>query len=300
MGSMRHLSDIPAAVRGLPRKRMAVAYGEDAHTLQAVERAVKEGIVDAVVVGGQQRIEKIAGECGVDAKLFDIMDVEGEMPSVSAAVRLVREGSAHMLMKGLAHTDNYMRGILDKDTGLLPEGGLLSHVAVFEIPDYPRLLILSDAAVIPQPTLQQKVTITTYAIRVARSLRIDVPRIAFLSASESVLKFPSSQEAAILTGMAVRKQFGDVLAEGPISMDLALFPEVSLVKGFNGRVRGDADVLIVPGIDSGNVLYKAIVWFGKAETAALVTGTTAPCILTSRGDSEDSKFYSIALGALNA
>lgn len=300
MGSMTHLSDIPAAVKGLPRKRMAVAYGEDAHTLQAVERAVKEGIVDVVVVGGQKKIREIAGECGVDAKLFEIMDVEGEMPSVNAAVRLVREGSAHMLMKGLAHTDNYMRGILDKETGLLPEGGLLSHVAVFEIPEYPRLLILSDAAVIPQPTLQQKVTITTYAIRVARSLRIDVPRIAFLSASESVLKFASSQEAAILTGMAVRKQFGDVLAEGPISVDLALFPEVSLIKGFTGRVRGDADILIVPGIDSGNVLYKAIVWFGKAETAALVTGTTAPCILTSRGDSEDSKFYSIALGALNA
>jgi phosphate butyryltransferase len=297
---MTHLSDIPAAVKGLPRKRMAVAYGEDAHTLQAVERAVKEGIVDVVVVGGQKKIREIAGECGVDAKLFEIMDVEGEMPSVNAAVRLVREGSAHMLMKGLAHTDNYMRGILDKETGLLPEGGLLSHVAVFEIPEYPRLLILSDAAVIPQPTLQQKVTITTYAIRVARSLRIDVPRIAFLSASESVLKFASSQEAAILTGMAVRKQFGDVLAEGPISVDLALFPEVSLIKGFTGRVRGDADILIVPGIDSGNVLYKAIVWFGKAETAALVTGTTAPCILTSRGDSEDSKFYSIALGALNA
>jgi phosphotransacetylase len=228
------------------------------------------------------------------------MDVEGELPSVRAAVQLVREGSAHMLMKGLAHTDNYMRGILDKETGLLPEGGLLSHVAVFEIPDYPRLLIMSDAAVIPLPTLQQKVTITNYAIRVANSLRVETPRVAFLSASESVLKFPSSQEAAILTGMAMRGQFGNVVAEGPISVDLALFPEVSDIKGFSGRIRGDADILIVPGIDCGNVLYKAIVWFAKAETAAMVTGTTAPCILTSRGDSEDSKFYSIALGALNA
>jgi phosphate butyryltransferase len=300
MTPMTHLSDIPAAVKGLPRKRMAVAYGEDGHTLQAVERAVKGGIVDAVVVGGKRTIAEIAGECCVDVRLFEIMDVEGEMPSVKAAVKLVREGSAHMLMKGLAHTDNYMRGILDKETGLLPEGGLLSHVAVFEIPNYPRLVIMSDAAVIPLPTLQQKVTITKYAIRVANSLRVEMPKIAFLSASESVLKFPSSQEAAILTGMAVRKQFGNVLAEGPISVDLALFPEVSDIKGFKGRVRGDADILIVPGIDSGNVLYKAIVWFAKAETAAMVTGTTAPCILTSRGDSEDSKFYSIALGALNA
>ena len=300
MTPMTHLADIPAAVKGLPRKRMAVAYGEDAHTLQAVERAVKEGIVDAVVVGAKRTITEIAGKCGVDTKLFEVMDVEGEMPSVKAAVKLVRDGSAHMLMKGLAHTDNYMRGILDKETGLLPEGGTLSHVAVFDIPGYPRLLVLSDAAVIPLPTLLQKIAITKYAIRVANSLRIEMPRIAFLSASENVLKFPSSQEAAILTGMAVRKQFGNVLAEGPLSIDLALFPEVSDIKHFKGRVRGDADILIVPDIDCGNVLYKAIVRFGKAETAAMVTGTTAPCILSSRGDSEDSKFYSIALGALNA
>jgi len=300
MECMTHLPDMARLVKALPRKRMAVAYGEDAHTLQAVERAVREGIVDAVVVGGRGRIMTAAGECGVDAKLFEIMDVDGEMPSVKAAVKLVRDGGAHMLMKGLAHTDNYMRGILDKETGLLPEGGLLSHVAVFDIPGYPRLVVLSDGAVIPEPTLQQKISLTGYAIRVANSLCIEVPKVAFLSASESVLKFPSSQEAAILTGMAVRKQFGNVVAEGPISVDLALFPEVSEIKGFKGRIRGDADVLIVPGIDSGNVLYKALVWFGKAETAAMVTGTTAPCILTSRGDSEDSKFYSIALGALNA
>jgi phosphate butyryltransferase len=300
MTPMTHLSDIPAAVKGLPRKRMAVAYGEDVHTLQAVERAVKEGIVDAVVVGAKRTITEIAGDCGVDTRLFEVMDVEGEMPSVKAAVKLVRDGSAHMLMKGLAHTDNYMRGILNKENGLLPEGGILSHVAVFDIPGYPRLLVLSDAAVIPLPTLPQKVAITKYAIRVANSLRVEMPRIAFLSASENVLKFPSSQEAAILTGMAVRKQFGNVLAEGPLSIDLALFREVSDIKGFKGRVRGDADILIVPDIDCGNVFYKAIVWFAKAETAAMVTGTTAPCILTSRGDSEDSKFYSIALGALNA
>ena len=300
MECMTHLSDIASLVKTLPRKRMAVAYGEDAHTLQAVERAVREGIVDAVIVGGRSRIMTAADECRVDAKLFEIMDVEGEMPSVKAAVNLVREGGADMLMKGLAHTDNYMRGILDKETGLLPEGGLLSHVAVFDIPGYPRLIVLSDGAVIPEPTLQQKIALTKYAIRVANSLCIEVPKVAFLSASESVLKFPSSQEAAVLTGMAVRRQFGNVVAEGPISVDLALFPEVSEIKGFKGRIRGDADILIVPGIDSGNVLYKAIVWFGKAETAAMVTGTTAPCILTSRGDSEDSKFYSIALGALNA
>ena len=300
MECMTHLSDIANLVKTLPRKRMAVAYGEDAHTLQAVERAVREGIVDAVIVGGRSRIVTAADECGVDARLFEIMDVEGEMPSVKAAVKLVREGGADMLMKGLAHTDNYMRGILDKETGLLPEGGLLSHVAVFDIPGYPRLIVLSDGAVIPEPTLQQKIALTKYAIRVANSLCIEVPKVAFLSASESVLKFPSSQEAAVLTGMAVRRQFGSVVAEGPISVDLALFPEVSEIKGFKGRIRGDADILIVPGIDSGNVLYKAIVWFGKAETAAMVTGTTAPCILTSRGDSEDSKFYSIALGALNA
>ena len=300
MTPMTHLSDIPAAVKGLPRKRMAVAYGEDAHTLQAVQRAVREGIVDAVVVGSAAKIAEVAAASDVDTSLFEIMDVQGELPSVKAAVKLVRDGSAHMLMKGLAHTDNYMRGILNKETGLLPEGGLLSHVAVFEAPGYPRLIIVSDVAVVPLPSLQDKVRITKLTVGVARSLRVDVPKVAFLSASESVLKFASSQEAAILAGMAVRKQFGAIVGEGPISIDCALFPDACQVKSFTGRIQGDADVIIVPNIESGNVFYKVLCRFGGGEVAAMVTGTTAPCILTSRGDSEDSKFYSIALGALNA
>jgi len=300
MGPMIHLSDIPAAVKGLPRKRMAVAYGEDAHTLQAVQRAVREGIVDAVVVGSAAKIAEVAAASSVDTSLFEVMDVQGEMPSVKAAVKLVREKQADILMKGLAHTDNYMRGILDKENGLLPEGGLLSHVSVFEAPNYPRLMIVSDVAVVPLPSLQDKVRITKLTIGVAHSLRIDVPKVAFLSASESVLKFASSQEAAILAGMAVRKQFGNIIGEGPISIDCALFPDVCEIKGFTGRIRGDADVIIVPNIESGNVFYKVLCRFGGGDVAAMVTGAAAPCILSSRGDSEDSKFYSIALGALNA
>ncbi len=300
MGPMTHLSDIPAALRGLPRKRMAVAYGEDAHTLQAVQRAVKEGIVDAVVVGSSARIAGVAAASGVDITLFEIMDIEGELAAVRAAVRLVREKKCDMLMKGLAHTDNYMRGILDRENGLLPEGSLLSHVSVFEAPNYPRLIIVSDVAVVPLPSLQDKIRITKLTVDVARSLRIDVPKVAFLSASESVLKFASSQEAAVLAGMAVRKQFGAIIGEGPISIDCALFPDACQIKGFAGRIQGDADVIIVPNIESGNVFYKVLCRFGGGEVAAMVTGTMAPCILTSRGDSEDSKFYSIALGALNA
>ncbi|MHB8071342.1 MAG: phosphate acyltransferase [Candidatus Cryosericum sp.] len=300
MTPMTRLADIPAAVKGLTRKRMAVAYGEDAHTLQAVGRAVAEGIVDVVVVGSKAKITEVAGGCGVDTGLFEILDVQGEMPSVRAAVKLVREHGADMLMKGLAHTDNYMRGILDKENGLLPEGGLLSHVSVFDTPNYPRLMIVSDVAVIPLPSLDDKIRITNLTVAVARKLRIDVPKVAFLSASESVLKFASSREAAILAGMAVRKQFGAIIGEGPISIDCALFPDACDIKGFTGRVRGDADVIIVPNIETGNVFYKVLCRFGGGEVAAMVTGTTAPCILTSRGDSEDSKFYSIALGALNA
>ena len=300
MEAMRHLAEIAAAVKGRPRKRMAVAYGEDAHTLQAVQRAVQEGIVEAVVVGNGDRIAEVAAANGVDRHLFEIVHTEGELPSVMAAVTLVREGKAHMLMKGLAHTDTYMRGILDKERGLLPEGGLLSHVAVLEAPGYPRLIVVSDVAVVPTPSLQDKVRITGMAIRVAQSLAIEATKVAFISASENVLKFASNQEAAILAGMAVRKQFGGIIGEGPISLDCALFPESCRIKGFAGRVQGDADVLIMPDIDAGNVFYKTMSWFGGAEVAAIVTGTTAPCILTSRGDSEDSKFYSIALGALNA
>ncbi len=300
MEPMKHLSDIATAVKGLPRKRMAVAYGQDVHTLQAVDRAVRDGIVDAIVVGGREAIEAAAREGNVDTSLFEIMDVQGEIPSVRAAVALVHDGKADILMKGLAHTDNYMRGILDKQNGLLPEGALLSHVSVFEVPNYPHLIVASDVAVVPEPTLQDKIHITKLTVKVARTLGIAVPKVAFLSASENVLKFTSSREAAILAGMAVRKQFGTITGEGPISLDCALFPDVCAVKGFRGRICGDADVLIMPNIETGNVFYKSICKFAGGEVAALVTGTSAPCILTSRGDSEDSKFYSIALGALNA
>lgn len=300
MKPMTRLADIPEAVKGMPRKRMAVAYGEDAHTLQAVGRAAGEGIVDAIVVGNRTKITEVATGCGVDTSLFEVLDVDGEMPSVKAAVRLVREHKADMLMKGLAHTDNYMRGILDKEAGLLPESGLLSHVSVFEVPSYPRLMIMSDVAVIPLPSLDEKVRMTGYDVEIAHKLGIERPKVAFLAASESVGKFASSQEAAILAGMAVRRQFGAVIGEGPISIDCALFPEACEIKGFKGRIQGDADVIIVPNVEAGNIFYKILCRFGGGEVAAMVTGTTAPCILTSRGDTEDSKFYSIALGALNA
>jgi len=302
MGEIKKLADIVVEARAKGRKRMAVAYGQDSHTLEAVYNAYQEGLVEPIIFGEKAVIEQICAEHNIDSSVFTIVDEKSDVKCVNLAVQAVVKGEADVLMKGLVSTDKYMRGILNKEAGLFPPKGVLSHVSVIEMPVYPKLLIVSDIAVIPQPDLAQKMKMIGYLANTANVLGIKTPKIACIAPSELVApKIPSSAEGALLAKMADRGQLGNVIVDGPLSLDVALFKEVAEHKKVKGApIAGDPDCLLFPNLESGNVFFKASSHLCHGELAAMVVGTNKPCVLNSRGDSSQSKLYSIALACLSA
>ena len=259
-------------------------------------------MVEPTLYGDKQVIEEVCGAEGIDCSIFKIVDEKSDVNCVRLAVAAVVAGDADVLMKGLVSTDKYMRGILNKDAGLFPPKGVLSHVAILEMPSLPKLLCISDVAVIPAPDFKQKQKLIGYLIQTARLLGIDTPKIACIAPSEQVLSsVPSSTEGAILAKMGDRGQLGNAIVDGPLSLDVALYKEVAEHKKVKGSaVAGDPDCLLFPNIESANVFFKAATHFGGAELATMVMGTKVPCVLTSRGDSRLTKMYSIALACLAA
>jgi phosphate butyryltransferase len=293
------LKQIVDRVKGTPPKRLAIASGEDPHTIEAVGRAVKEKLVQAVLTGDKNAIKKVADENKIDTGLFEIVDEPDKARALSVAIAKVRSGEADFLMKGLLDSSVYIRGIIDKEKGLLPPGKLLSHVTVIQVPTWKKLIICGDVAVIPAPDLEAKIAILNYAIDVAHKLGIDKPKAVFLSAVEKVNpKMPSTTESAIISKMAERGQITGAVVDGPLALDVAFSEESAQIKGIKSPVAGDADILVFPSIEAGNIFFKACTYLAKGELGAIVAGATCPCILTSRSDSEDTKFFSIALGSL--
>jgi phosphate butyryltransferase len=297
-----HLSEIVAAAKARGRKRLAVAYGQDTHTIEAVYNAWQEGLVDATLYGDKATIEAACKELGIDSNIFKIVDESSDVVCVKLAIQSVVDGQADVLMKGLVSTDKYMRGILNKDAGFFPPKGVLSHVSVIEMPGRDKLLTISDVAVIPQPDFKQKQKLIGYMANITKLLGIDCPKVACIAPSEQVLpSVTSSTEGAILAKMADRGQLGKVIVDGPLSLDVALYKEVAEHKKVTGsRVAGEPDCLLFPNIESGNVFFKSASHFGGSELAAMVVGTKYPCVLTSRGDTPLTKKYSIALACLAA
>lgn len=294
------LSQIVEAARLRGRRRLAVAYGNDPHTLRAVDDACRRGLVTPVIFGDEALIRSVCAGEGIDTADFTIVDEKSDVRCVERAVALVASGEADVLMKGLVSTDKYMRGILNKDAGLFPPKGTLSHVSVLGLPGRDRLLCIADVAVIPAPDFKQKTILIRYLTRIAASLGIVRPKVAVIAPSEQVLPtVPSSTEAAILAKMGDRGQLGDAVVDGPLSLDVAICPEVVEEKKVRGSsVAGYADCLLFPNIESGNVFFKAATHLAGADVAAIVVGTKVPCVLTSRGDSPQSKLYSIALACI--
>ena len=298
---IKKLSELVEKVKSLPRMRVAVAAGEDPHTIEAVARGVTEQMIDATLTGHETHIKEVASEYKIDPAIFKIIDTPNEKIAAAKAVELVNTGKADFLMKGLMDSAVYMRAILDKEKGLLPAGKTLSHITVLEVPSYHKLLIATDVAVLIAPDLKQKIAMIGYAVDIAHRLGIERPKVAILAAVEKVNpKMDATIEAAILTQMNRRGQIKGCIVDGPLAMDLAVSEESKHIKGVESEVAGDADVLIFPDIEAGNIFYKAVAHLAGAHLAAIVTGAKVPCVLTSRGDDEDSKFYSIALAALMA
>ena len=283
------------------RKRMVAAWGVDGHTVAAAGRAVELGLADVTLVGDENLIAQACKDEGIDISVFTIVHNENEMESIKEAVRMVREGEGDFLMKGLCSTDKFLRAILNKETGLLPPNGTLTHCATLEIPSYHKLLFVGDVAVIPAPDLKQKQIIMECLVKTAQAVGIAKPKVAILAATEQVLPSqPASIEAAMLSKMADRGQIKGCIADGPLALDVAIDQESVAIKGLVSPVAGDADCLLFPNIESGNVFYKAnSKLVAGVRQSGILVGAKAPCVLSSRADSIDTKLNSIAMAAMS-
>jgi phosphate butyryltransferase len=294
------LKQMAELVKGGPLKKVAVACGQDPDIIGALARAVSEKSAQAIMIGDKKKTEALAREHKIDPKIFTLVDESDPKKAAARAVEMVKKGEADVLMKGLIDTAIYARAYLNKESGLV-NCATVSHVAVFEVPNYPRLLIVTDAAQIPYPDFGQKVDMIKHAVAVAQKLGIETPKVAVLAAVEKVNpKMPCTLEAAQLAKMADRGQIKGCIVDGPLSMDAAVSPECAAGKGIKSPVAGYADILVCPDIHAANILYKTLAQLAKAELAAMVIGTSAPVVLTSRTDSDDTKFMSIVLSALMA
>lgn len=286
--------------KNVTKQTLVVAAAEDSEVLGAVSEAVKLGIVDAILVGDEKKISDIANSEGYDITGCKVVNEPNKITAARKSVEMVSKGEANLVMKGLLGTADILRAVLDKEIGLRT-GRVLSHVAVLEIPSYDRLFLLTDGAMNIAPDLSQKAQIIQNAVNVAHSIGIEIPKVAPLAAVELVN--PDMQptlDAANLSKMADRGQIKGCIIDGPLALDNAVSLEAAEHKGIVSPVAGSADILMVPNIEAGNVLYKSIVYFAKAQTAGIIAGAKAPVVLTSRSDTHEAKLNSIALGVLVA
>lgn len=289
------------ALRSSKKKVLVAAYSNDEHSISAVSMAIDMGLVDGTLVGDKNEIEKVCNEHQIGLDKFTIVHEPDEMKAAYKAVELINKGQGNLLMKGLVSTDKYMRAILDKENGLMNKGAILSHVTVLENPNYHKLLIVGDVAILPAPEMPEKIAITNYLISTAHALGIEKPKVALIAASEQVsFKIQSSVDAALISKMADRGQIKGAWVDGPLALDVAIDPESAQIKKVGGHVAGDADCLVFPNIESGNVFYKMNTKLAGGEQGAIVVGARVPAVLSSRGDSTKTKLYSIALAALTA
>lgn len=291
---LKQFSELTEQVKQEKRKTVAVAMAEDKDVLQALENARQMGITNALLTGSRKKIGSLMSELDIDIQQYKIVEAGSESEAVKLAVNAIHDGSAQVLMKGLCSTSVFLKGILDKHNGLR-SGKVLSHLALFESPHYHKLFMMSDAAMNIAPDLSAKVAITENAIKTAHALGYELPKVAIISAVEKVNPeaMPSSGDAALIAKMGDRKQIKGAIIDGPLAVDNALSSFACDVKGLETAVGGDADILIVPNIETGNAFYKLLTILGGARVAGIIVGAAVPVVLTSRADSDESKLYSI-------
>lgn len=280
--------------------KTAVAHPCDESSLAAVVEAAQQGLMQPILVGPAERIRKLAQQAQLDIARFELVDCPHSEESAAAAVALVRQGKADALMKGSLHTDELMAAVVARDTGLRTDRRI-SHVFVMDVPTYHKALFVTDAAVNIAPTLEDKVHIAQNAIDLARALGVDTPKVAILAAVETVnAKMPSTTDAASLCKMADRGQILGGELDGPLAMDNAISKVAARIKKIESNVAGDADILLVPDLEAGNILAKQLSFLANADAAGIVLGARVPIILTSRADTERTKRASVAVALLLA
>lgn len=282
------------------RKKVALVCPNDSHTEYVVNRALKEGIADFILVLGGTRAEFVDRFIEEYPQHVTILNAENPDAAAALAVKTVRDGGADVLMKGTINTDNLLRAVLNKEYGLLEKGKVMTHVTVAQIPAYDKFLVFSDAAVIPRPTEEQFDAILGYVVEVCRRLGVGCPHVALIHCTEKVSeKFPHTLSYEFLKEKAKTGAYGRVEVDGPMDVKTACDKDSGAIKGICSPVVGNANALIFPNIEAGNVFYKTITLFANAETAGMLYGTTAPIVVASRADSGESKFYSLALACLS-
>ena len=286
--------------RGVGPKTVAIAAAQEKEVLLAAQDAEAQNLAECILVGDRAAITEIAQENSIDVRRMMIIQEPEPKQAARKVMELVRLGHAQMAMKGKIETGDFLRAALDKEAGLRV-GRLLTHVGIYEIPGFDRLLFLSDAGVVVAPTMEQKIEIVQNAIYVAQRLGVEQPKVAILAATEMVNpKIPATLDAANLSKMADREQIKGGIIDGPLALDNAISLESAQIKGIKSNVAGRADILIPPDVEAANVLAKAITYFAKGIMAGVVVGGKSPIIVASRSDPHETKLVSMALGVILA
>jgi phosphate butyryltransferase len=294
---LKTLSDLKNLIEGGPRKKLILAAAQDQHSLGAVVKAWKENIIEPILIGDKEGILNICDSNNYDISGVRIIHEPDPVKSVEMAVRMVSSKQADILMKGMIGSSVLLRCVLNKEWGLRT-GNLLSHFALFEVDTYHKVIAVTDVAMNIAPNLQDKIAIVNNSIGCLMKLGYTMPKVAVLGAVEMVNEnMEATLHAALLSKMNQRDQIKNCIIDGPLAFDNAVSLESAQHKGIRSEVAGDTDLLLMPDIEVGNVLYKSLVFFAKAKVASIILGALVPIVLTSRSDSEQAKFDSILLSA---
>lgn len=294
------LDGILEAVRNYPRQTVAVAAAQERHVIEAVRDALAQDLADAVLIGDRGEIERLMGEVGCGSEHIQVVHEPDDLKAAKKACEAVRAGAAQILMKGLLHTDDFLRAVLDRETGLRTEA-IMSHVFLMETAARGKLTLVTDGAMNIAPDVEAKAAIVLNAVLVANALGVEMPKVGVLAATEQVNpKMPATLEAAALHAMSHRNQFPTCQVDGPLALDNAVCPEAARIKKIQGDVAGECDILVCPDIESGNILVKTFAFLAGGKTAGVLVGAAAPVVLTSRADNAAAKLYSIGAAVLLA
>ncbi len=295
---VKSLDELLILAKNKEKKTLSVAVAQDKEVLTAVSEAVNQGIINGILVGDKTKIESIAKEEAIDLTPMEIIDEKDILKAAAKAVEQVTLGKAQYIMKGMLNTSDLLRAVLNKEAGLRGNG-LLSHVMIYQVPTYHKLIFLTDGGMVTYPELKDKIGIIENAVKVAHGMGIDNPKVAPLCAVEVINPaMVATMDAAALTQMNKRGQIKGCTIDGPLALDNAISKEAAHHKGIESEVAGDADILLVPNIEAGNLLGKSLSYFAQGENAGVIMGAKCPVVLVSRADTAKSKLYSIALGAI--
>jgi phosphate butyryltransferase len=294
---LKHLSDLKGLLVDKPTRRLVLAAAQDHNSLSSALQAAQDGFIEPILVGDKEAVQYLASQYNLDLTGVRMIHEPDTDMAVEISVKMVRSNQADILMKGQVGTSSLLKAVLNKEWGLR-SGALLSHFALFEVEAYHKLIAVTDVAMNIAPNLADKISIVNNSVECLNKLGIDMPKVAVLGAVEMVSEnMQATLDAALLSKMNQRDQIKHCLIDGPLAFDNAISLESANHKGIRSEVAGDTDLLLMPDIEVGNVLYKSLVFFAHAGVAAVILGATAPIVLTSRSDSDQAKYYSILLAA---